>query len=355
MAMSAIHKDISITRRGQEKFLLQELRNRLTKGQCNQVAPQVVEISGTSHEELAAFPLFFSAQFLPNAVFTTAESIKSWASAILNYVIATLGEETSSWCLHIFDPATAESGEIYSRPALIAKELRSLLKTKRRSLLRSLQETCSSGSTLIQVLLTTPNEGYLSVATLPTRALFGASISPVPAGFFPIADDKNPPSRAFKKLREAIQVFNLRMTPGQTAVDLGASPGGWSYVVAEHGVTVTAIDRSPLEGAVARDRRVTFVQGNAFTWRPSHPVDWLVCDVITTPDKTLTILKSWIDNKLCRNFCVTVKFKGDPDITALHAIASYLRSNTTYCDGRQLTHNKNELTVVGRTFSSHSD
>jgi 23S rRNA C2498 (ribose-2'-O)-methylase RlmM len=355
MAMSALHKDISITRRGQEKFLLQELRNRLTQGQCNQVAPQVVEISGASHEELASFPLFFSAQFLPNAVYTKAESIKSWASAILDYLIATLGEETSSWCLHIFDPATAESGEIYSRPTLIAKELRSLLKTKRRSLLRSLQDTCSSESILVQVLLTTPNEGYLSVATQTTRALFGASISSVPAGFFPIADDKSPPSRAFKKLREAIQVFNLRITPGQTAVDLGASPGGWSYVVAEHGATVTAIDRSPLEGAVARDRKVVFVQGNAFTWKPPRPVDWLVCDVITTPDKTLAILKSWIGDKLCRNFCVTVKFKGDPDISVLHAIALYLRSNTTWFAGRQLTHNKNELTVVGRTFSPHSD
>jgi 23S rRNA (cytidine2498-2'-O)-methyltransferase len=121
--------------------------------------------------------------------------------------------------------------------------------------------------------------------------------------------------------------------------------------MAQAGASVTAVDRSPLDGEVSRNKRVAFIKGNAFTWIPPAPVDWLVCDVITTPDRTLAILRSWIEKRLCRNFCVTVKFKGDPDIPTLHQIASYLKSNTSWFDGRQLTHNKNELTVVGRVYA----
>jgi 23S rRNA C2498 (ribose-2'-O)-methylase RlmM len=348
MAMAATHKDIAITRRSQERFLCQELRNRINGVQCTEVAPQVVEISGVSHHDLAAYPLFFSAQLLPDAFPVTAPSIKGWAGAILDHLIQTISDSTSSWSIHIFDPATAESGTIYARAGLITKELRELLKAKRRSLLRSLREIPEQDSSLVQVALTSPTQGYISISTPQTRTLLGASISDHPAGFVSIADDKAPPSRAFKKLREAIAIFRLSISKGNTSVDLGASPGGWSHVLAQHGASVAAIDRSPLEGEISRNKKVAFIKGNAFTWTPPAPVDWLVCDVITTPDRTLEILRTWISKKLCRNFCVTVKFKGDPDIPTLHQIVSYLKSNTDWCDGRQLTHNKNEVTVVGR-------
>lgn len=348
MAMAATPKDIAITRRGQEKFLCQELRNRINGVQFSELAPQVVGISGISHLDLATYPLFFSAQLLPDAVPITAPSIKGWANALLEHLIQNIAESTPSWSLHIFDPSSAESGTIYARAGLITKELRELLKAKRRSLLRTLHEVPEQDSTLVQVALTSPTEGHISLATPTTRKLFGASISDHPAGFVSIPDDKAPPSRAFKKLREAIAVFQLLVRKGDTAVDLGASPGGWSHVLAQNGASVTAVDRSPLEGDVSRNKKVAFIKGNAFTWTPPAPVDWLVCDVITTPDRTLEILRTWIEKKLCRNFCVTVKFKGDPDVATLHQIASYLKASTSWFDGRQLTHNKNELTVVGR-------
>jgi 23S rRNA C2498 (ribose-2'-O)-methylase RlmM len=74
----------------------------------------------------------------------------------------------------------------------------------------------------------------------------------------------------------------------------------------------------------------------------------MVCDVITPPTNTAAILKGWITAKLCANFCVTVKFKGAPDVKTLLDIAAFLKLNTAWCDARQLTHNKNELTIVGR-------
>jgi len=339
---------ICVTRREQEKFLVQELVSRLPGLQCNELSPQVVALRGASLEQITIFPLFFSSQLLPDATPIEAPSISAWTAAILERLRDYFGDDAIPWSLHIFEPRTAETGESYARADLIKQELRLLLKQKRRSLARSLLDSCSSECALAQVLLVSKTSGFISITPPARRALCRSTLSSYEAGFCAIDDDKRPPSRAFKKLREALVVFGLSVERGSTAVDLGASPGGWTHVLVEHGATVTAIDRSPLEGAIARNPRATFTQGNAFTWIPHQAVDWLVCDVITTPDKTFEILRAWISKRLCRNFCVTIKFKGDPDLSALSRIGAFLSENTTWWDGRQLTHNKNEVTVVGR-------
>jgi 23S rRNA C2498 (ribose-2'-O)-methylase RlmM len=308
----------------------------------------VIALADISLEELARFPLFLSSQLLPNAVSIEAQSISTWTNTILSHLREHFDETAPPWSVHIFEPLSAETGETYARAELIKQELRLLLKQKRRSLIRSLQETCCPDCTLVQVLLTSKTSGFISIASPSQRAVCKAAVSPHEAGFCAIADDKSPPSRAFKKLREAISIFGLAIAKDSVAVDLGASPGGWTHVLVDHGAMVTAVDRSPLEGAIARNSRAVFTQGNAFTWTPSNNVDWLVCDVITTPDRTFEILRKWVGTGLCRNFCVTVKFKGDPDVRALFDIGKFLSDHTTWWDGRQLTHNKNEVTVVGK-------
>ena len=51
------------------------------------------------------------------------------------------------------------------------------------------------------------------------------------------------------------------MRAGQRAVDLGAAPGGWSWVLAQRGLHVIAVDNGPLKGDVADDPLVTHVRG----------------------------------------------------------------------------------------------
>jgi hypothetical protein len=49
---------------------------------------------------------------------------------------------------------------------------------------------------------------------------------------------------------------------------------------------------------------------------------------------------------------VTVKFKGTPDFENLLKIRQLFESQTEWYDGKQLTNNKNELTVVGKVHQS---
>jgi len=341
-------KHICITRAGQERHLCTELLALGGPVECTDLELSVVELSGVSAATFEAFPLFFSRQLLPNAQALSASSIKTWATAITQKLIEQLGESTTAWRLHIFDPATADTGERYARPRLIQQEVLAILKQKRRSLLKTLVDERGGEGTLVQVVTFSPTGGFISFADQKLCSTLSPTISPEVAGYVNIPDDRTPPSRAFKKLREAITVFGLSFKRGMHCVDLGACPGGWAHVLLEHECRVTAIDRTPLDPPLMRNRDLIFVQGDAFTWAPEKPVDWMVCDVITSPDRTVELLKRWLEGKLCRSFCVTVKFKGDPDFNALRELRELLAQGCSWFSMKQLTNNKNELTVVGR-------
>jgi 23S rRNA (cytidine2498-2'-O)-methyltransferase len=284
---------------------------------------------------------------LTHAFSLEGSSIKTVAQAVVAALIERLAEPPPAWCLHIYDPAAVDTGEEYSRPRLIRQEVITILKQRRRSLAKALCPTWSSQTHLAQVVLAAPTLTFMSITPPEHQQALRANMSPYVAGYVDIPDDKAPPSRAFKKLREAIEVFHLSPKRGETCVDLGACPGGWTHVMVERGLRATAIDRSPLDDRLMRNKNVTFLKGDAFTWLPKEPVSWLICDVITTPDRTLGILDTWLSKRHCSFFCVTVKFKGTPDFENLLKIRQLLRTTTRWYDGKQLTNNKNELTVVG--------
>ena len=67
-----------------------------------------------------------------------------------------------------------------------------------------------------------------------------------PLGHCHFLEDKlNPPNRAYLKLWEALSLLELTPRRGETAYDLGASPGGWTSVLQALGVAVTAGDKAP--------------------------------------------------------------------------------------------------------------
>ena len=312
----------------------------------------MIELTGVDIAFLSTHPVLFASQLLPQAFPLEGNSIKTIATSIVSALIERLRDDVEEWYFHIYDPAAVDTGEEYSRPRLIHQEVTALLKQRRRTLLKGISRECTKHSPLVQVLIASPTLTFMSVTTPEVQQALRANISSHQAGYVDIPDDKAPPSRAFKKLLEAIEVFKLNPTRGQTCVDLGACPGGWTHVMTEQGLKTTGIDRSPLDDRLMRNKNVTFVKGDAFTWTPKEPVDWLICDVITSPDRTLQILETWLSKRLCTSFCVTIKFKGTPDFENLLKIRQLFESQTEWYDGKQLTNNKNELTVVGKVRQS---
>ena len=191
----------------------------------------------------------------------------------------------------------------------------------------------------------------LLVSAAHARALprGGTDLAPWPAGSAPIALDRAPPSRAYQKLEEAFAWLGAAPTTGQLCVDLGGAPGGWALTALKRGARVTAVDRAPLEPPAAGHPHLTAIIGNAFTYEPPQPVDWLLCDVVCEPARTLTLIGRWLDQRWCRALVVTVKFKGRDGYGILADVEPlFARAGWGFARTKQLLHNKNEVTILAR-------
>jgi 23S rRNA (cytidine2498-2'-O)-methyltransferase len=296
--------------------------------------------------------LAFSRQCMPHAADVSEPSINAWARRLADAAMTWLPHDQPWRC--VITPAYGEGQAGQQRCRLIRDALREVLQKKRRALLRTLVESeapFSENESLLQALLFHPEHGALSVAPAPLPWQQRQILWPQPAGQVPIASDKAAPSRAFAKLVEAEQRMGQSIQAGQTCVDLGAAPGSWSYVALARGARVTAVDRSPLREDLMRNKRLHFLQGDAFRYRPDAPVDWLICDVIAEPTKLAELLLDWLTQGLARRFVFTIKFRGDGSYHELDELKTKL---PPLCESAWLTRlcaNKNEVTAFGRAAS----
>jgi 23S rRNA (cytidine2498-2'-O)-methyltransferase len=113
------------------------------------------------------------------------------------------------------------------------------------------------------------------------------------------------------------------------------------------GGKVVAVDRSPLRADLMRHPSLKFVRGDAFRFQPDAPADWLLCDVIAFPDRVFELLKRWMERRWCRQFCVTIKFRGADDYAKLEPIKSWLGASGADFILRRFTNNRNEVTAAG--------
>ncbi|CAK0741505.1 23S rRNA (cytidine2498-2'-O)-methyltransferase [Azospirillaceae bacterium] len=158
-----------------------------------------------------------------------------------------------------------------------------------------------------------------------------------------VEDRQKPPNRAYLKLWEALTLAQRRPGPGDLCVDLGASPGGWTWVMQTLGARVIAIDKAPLAPEIAALPRIESRRESAFAIAPTDigPVDWLCSDVICYPDRLLRMVQNWRDSRLARNMIVSIKFQGATDHNLVGAFAALPNSRLVH-----LSHNKHELTWI---------
>jgi len=336
-------RDVYLCKPERTEALRDELARRFPKAALKHVEGRVDVLDAAPHDVAIAF----ASQVLPDVQPIEGDSINALGSAAGEALAKTLDAYKGPWRLHAFGLGEASHG----RAKLVAKALDEWLSKKRRALRRSRnpesEGAWQSDEALVQLALDTPTRALISVALPAERHRLRHVLSTFVAGHCAIARDKNPPSRAYQKLLEAEKRLHRPIGANETLVDLGASPGGWSYVAIKRGARVTAVDRSPLRDDLMQNKKVTFVKGDAFAWKPLSRVDWLVCDLIAFPERTLELVEDWLANRRCRRFVVTMKFRGTEDYPRVDALAALLHKHASDFQLRALVANKNEVTALG--------
>lgn len=156
-----------------------------------------------------------------------------------------------------------------------------------------------------------------------------------------VEDHVRPPSRAYLKLWEAFTVAGCVPRPGDRCVDLGSSPGGWTWALERLGARVISVDKAPIDERLTRLTRVRYVQESAFALDPSGVgrVHWLVSDVICYPARIVKLIERWIAVHPSAGFVITIKFQGDTDMAPLRDLEKIEGGRLVH-----LHHNKHELT-----------
>lgn len=153
--------------------------------------------------------------------------------------------------------------------------------------------------------------------------------------------DQTPPSRAYGKLWEALCLLGAHPGPGDRVFDLGSCPGSWTWALANCGCEVTAVDKAPLDPAIAAMPNVTELTGSAFAVDPRHhQADWIFSDVICYPRRMHTFISRWLELGGCERFVITIKLQGE---AGLEAIASFQDLGGQVA---HLWHNKHEVTFI---------
>lgn len=168
--------------------------------------------------------------------------------------------------------------------------------------------------------------------------------SPFPNGEARFVEDREgPPNRAYLKLWEALTVLRRYPAAGEACVDLGASPGGWTWVLQRLGAHVIAVDKAPLDPRIACLPGVEMRQASAFAIKPADigPVSWLFSDIACYPARLHRLVEEWLDSGLCRNMVCTIKLQGATDFAAIERFAAIPGGRVFH-----LHHNKHELTFA---------
>lgn len=163
--------------------------------------------------------------------------------------------------------------------------------------------------------------------------------SPFANGEARFVETKIPPSRAYLKLWELFTLIGLSPKKGESCLEIGASPGGWTWTLQQLGAEIIAVDRSPLAPAVAQLPRVTFLQQDAFSLSEGmikQPIDWIFSDVVCYPEKLLAWIRPWLTRPV--HLVCTIKFQGSKDSEIIKEFEKIEGSKVF-----RLFHNKHEL------------
>ena len=133
-----------------------------------------------------------------------------------------------------------------------------------------------------------------------------------------------------------------------TAVDLGAAPGGWSWVLARQHLRVNAIDNGPLAATALATGLIEHVRADGFHWQPPKPVDWLVCDMVESPRRVASRIAQWFAQGWCRRAIFNLKLPMKKRWDETRLCLDLLRQQSGVAltlRARQLFHDREEITV----------
>lgn len=163
------------------------------------------------------------------------------------------------------------------------------------------------------------------------------------------------PSRAYRKVEEAIRWFHIPLRENDTAVELGSAPGGVVYALLARGLKVTGVDPGAMADIVRSNRMFKHLALSAFDIRVNdlpRRIDWALLDMNTEPDLGIRAIDHLVrlGRPPAMGAILTLKLNQPSFSKRIPELVSRVKQ-LKFVDvyAKQLTNNRREITVVGLT------
>lgn len=331
--------DLLACRPGFEEALCDEVRHKAGgEVEFSRPVPGLVGVQ-------TAIPLpaqfIFERRRLPEAGFVPDQNLKPVTESLVSEMLQPVLHSDKTWSVQSFSEGGGESGNLGPRMKGIEK---AILRVVRESLPGVYQRMDHASKDLALQLCLTPKGLFYSCASPGLQC--GAPLR--------MRQDPSAPSRSYLKLEEAFHAMGCQPRKNETAVDLGAAPGGWTFALVRRGCHVTAVDHGPMKLPPPQPGwgKVRHIRANGITFEPPRdlcPVDWLVSDMLVAPGVVLGLLRRWIGGRRMKYFVCNIKIPQQNPYAAVKPLEDFLRSHRNVeFRIRQLYHDRREITVMGR-------
>lgn len=162
------------------------------------------------------------------------------------------------------------------------------------------------------------------------------------------AKEKGLISRAEFKLLEAVEQFGIHLPPRGRALDLGASPGGWTRVLRQKGQLVTAVDPGELHPSLRHDSAIRHLPIAAEKYLTQYPdtYDLIVNDMRLDARDSARLMVSYAPYLYSHGDAImTLKLPINDPLKPFHHALNILSEAYEIAKTRQLFHNRKEVTV----------
>lgn len=155
-------------------------------------------------------------------------------------------------------------------------------------------------------------------------------------------------SRSKYKLMEAMYVFGIDLAGIESALDLGAAPGGWTSVLLEHGIRVTAVDTRTMEKRLSDNPNFTHINKSLeeLELQSDSLFDMITFDMSMNPYKAAGIII--LSAKHLKNdgiAVITVKLANEKIWKSLKEVMKKYSEVFEILGAKQLFHNRDEVTL----------
>jgi 23S rRNA (cytidine2498-2'-O)-methyltransferase len=173
------------------------------------------------------------------------------------------------------------------------------------------------------------------------------NLSDWPGGAVRFRREEGMLSRAAFKLLEAERAFKLPLDRFTNALDLGAAPGGWTSVLLDRGLKVTAVDPAAMDPSLEDHPRMHHLRRNAADLSfPPGTFDLLVCDMSWDPHRTCRLVSALAPALTAgASAIITLKLMYRKPMQTLKELLQEYGESWEIRRVKQLFHNREEVTI----------